>query len=74
MKFDDIVRLCKEHKYAVAYGAIGFLASVLILIIGFFRTLLILLLTAFGVTVGYLIDKVGAKGAWMLVNRIIGRK
>lgn len=74
MKFDDIVRFCKEHKYAVAYGAIGFVASVLILTIGFFRTLLILFLTAFGVTVGYLIDRVGAKGAWTLVKRIIGKK
>lgn len=74
MKFDDIVRFCKEHKFAVVYGAIGFVASILILTIGFFRTLLILLLTAFGVTVGYLTDRVGAKGVWTLVKRIIGRK
>lgn len=74
MKFDDIIRFCKEHKYAVAYGAMGFVASVLMLTIGFFRTLLIFLLTAFGVTVGYLIDRVGAKGAWALIKKIIEKK
>lgn len=74
MKFDDIVRLCKEHKYAVAYGAIGFVSSVLILTIGFFRTLLMVFLTAFGVIVGYLIDRVGAKGTWTLIKKIFGKK
>lgn len=74
IKFDDIIRFCKANRYAVVYGALGFISAILMLIIGFFSTLLILLLTALGITVGYLIDKVGAKGTWELVRRIIGKK
>lgn len=65
---------CIKHKYAIAYGFIGFVSALLMITIGFFRTLLFIVLTGLGVLLGYFLDKVGAKGTWTLIKRLFGRK
>ncbi len=70
MKFNDVLQFCIKHKYAVIYGIVGFISAILMLTIGFFPTLLILILVSLGITVGCLMDKVGAKGTWMLIKKI----
>lgn len=74
MSFTDIVKFMKEHKWQVSLGLIGFIAAILMLTIGFFRTLLIIIFTCIGLLFGYLVDKVGFRGAWTVIKRFFDRR
>ena len=54
--FNDMKGTCaaytKDHRHAVCYGIVGFVAAALVLIIGFWPTVLLALFAAAGIAIG----------------------
>ena len=48
----DIILTLEKHGHAIAYGLLGFLIALLILIIGFWPTFLLSIFAAIGVLIG----------------------
>lgn len=73
MKKEDFLKFLREHKVQLLLTFCGLLTAILMLTIGFFRTLLICLLTGLLGGFGYLIDKVGFKGAKEVIKKFFKR-
>lgn len=73
--FASLQRTCsayaQEHRHAVCYGIVGFVAAVLVLAIGFWPTVLLALFAAIGVLIGRYQD--GDRKAVSAMRALIGR-